>query len=510
LISLERRTLNACGVLFVSATLLSGCGPASTSEGGGRNILTIGVPEGVVAGTDLGVQSLATALTLEGLTQLSPDGRPIPRLAQSWSWERDGLSLRMVLRPDVILHDGTPLTAGLAADLVRDAVTRPSNRAQLTSLSDITAIRGEGEYELVIDLARRSVFLLEDLELPLAVGPQRLGTGPYRVVKREPTEIVLQRFEKYYLGIPKIDEVVIKPFGMRTAWASLLRGEVDVVTEIPPDAVEFVQNEEVDVISYERRYQYLVAFNSSRPPFNSAPVRRALNYAINRDTLIQDILELGNPSTGPLWPKHWAYDTSVASYTFDAGLAAALLDSAGVRQEIRQAGRPGSRLRFTCLIPANFSLIERVGLHVQKQLYDVGVDMQFEVVSIEEFGTRIREGRFEAILPPDMVSGPSFGRSYLFWASQTQFKGLNVFGYENAEAERLFGILRTSVNEAAIRSATSNLQRVLLEDPPALFLAWNERSRAVRRDFKVIRDPGRDPVSTIWRWDAADRSANTQ
>ena len=104
----------------------------------------------------------------------------------------------------------------------------------------------------------------------------------------------------------------------------------------------------------------------------------------------------------------------------------------------------------------------------------------------------------------EMIGGPSLGRAYNFWGSARNVKGLNVFGYENAEAERLFGILRTSTNEAAIRSATSNLQRVLLADPPALFIAWDERSRAIRREFQVIRDPDRDPVSTIWRWAAAD------
>ena len=70
-----------------------------------------------------------------------------------------------------------------------------------------------------------------------------------------------------------------------------------------------------------------------------------------------------------------------------------------------------------------------------------------------------------------------------------------MFGYENAEAERLFDVLRTSTNEAAVRSATRQLQRVLLDDPPALFLAWNERARAVRRRFQVVQEPDRDPLS---------------
>jgi peptide/nickel transport system substrate-binding protein len=457
----------------------------------------------LVAGTDLGLQDLAAFLSVEGLTQLSPDGRAMPRLAKSWSWERDGTCLRLVLRPDVTLHDGTPLTASLAADLLRTAVERPANRQQFTSLADVESVRAEGDLEIVIELTQRSAFLPEDLELRLAVGPQRLGTGPYRVV-RESSEIVMERFDKYYGGIPQIEQVIITPFAqLRTAWAGLLRGELDMVTNVPPDAVEFINNEEVEVFSFDRRYQYLVAFNSRRPPFTSPAVRRALNYAVDRQALIDDVLQgRGKPSTGPLWPKHWAYDTSVPSFGFDTGNAISLLNTAGIAADTKQEGRPNARFRFTCLIPAQFSLLERVGLNVQKQLYNIGVDMQFEVVPIEKFDARVREGQFEAMMI-DMLSGPSLGRAYNFWGSARNVKGFNFFGYENAEAERLFGILRTSTNEAAVRSATSNLQRVLRDDPPALFLAWQERSRAIRRNFQVIQEPDRDPVTTIWRWTTA-------
>ena len=465
-------------------------------------MLTIGVPGGVIAGTDLGLQNLASNLSTEGLTQLGVDGHAVPKLARSWTWENDGKRLRILLRTGVTFHDGTPLTSALAAKLVTAAVNRPSNLRLFTSLSDITDVRPDGDEAIVLDLKQQSAFLPEDLELPLTLGPDN-GTGPYRVVQRQPTDIVLQGYNRYYGGAPRIDKIDVKSSGaMRTAWASLLRGELDLVTEVPPDAVEFVQNEQVEVISYSRRYQYLVAFNSKRAPFDKPIVRRALNYAIDRQRLLDNILQgRGIASTGPLWPKHWAYDHTITPYAYDSTLARSLLETAGLRIE-KHAGRPDSRLRFTCMIPANSSVLERIGLEVQKQLYVIGVDMQFEVVSPEEFNTRVQDGRFEALLI-EMISGSSIGRAYNFWGSAKNVKGLNVFGYENPEAERLFTVLRTSYNEAAERSATSNLQRVLLEDPPAIFLAWNERSRAVRRDFGVVPEPDRDPLTTIWRWSPA-------
>lgn len=504
----KRRTnsWNLCGVFLLLGLGLAAC---TESKGGGsptRKILTIGFPEGTIAGSELGLGQLTTGFTLEGLTQVSRDGRALPRLAAAWTWENGGLSLRVSLREGVTFHDGTPLTASLIAELLSSAIKRPGNRALHPTLDDVIAVRPDGNLQLVIHLSQPSGLLPEDLDVPLGIGEENIGTGPFRFVRKDSSNVILERFDRYYLGLPEIEQIVIRPFDtLRTAWTSLLRGEVDMVTNVPHDAIEFVRNDAVEVISFERRYQFLIAFNSANPLFASSVVRRALNMAVNREQLIKNVLNgYGESATGPLWPKHWAYDASIQPYRFDPRLAMSLLDDAGFkpRQSAATVGRPPARLRFTCVLPADFSTLERVGLEVQKQLYEVGVDMQFQVVPFEEYDARIRDGRFEAVLV-DMISGPTLARPYIFWRSAKGFRGLNVFGYENAEAEALFHSLRTSTNEATLRSTTHQLQRVLLDDPPALFLAWNERSRAVRREFQITDEPEQDPLLMIWRWTAA-------
>lgn len=495
-----------CGVLIFSP-LLASCARQTDEAGVEKTTLTIGVPE-AIAGADFGLRNVASTLSREGLTQLSPDGRPLPKLAESWAWDPGGLVLRMNLRKGVTFHDGTPLTAELAAGILRTALAKSSNQTFMISFADVRDIRANGALQLVFTLSRPSALLPEDLELPLEIGTPAIGTGAYRVMSSEPGKITLQANEDYYLGAPRIRQLIVQPFpALRTAWSSLLRGEVDMVTEVPPDAVEFVANNDVRVVSFARRYQYIVAFNSRVPPFDKPAVRRALNLAIDRDALVRDVLKgRGQPAVGPLWPQHWAYDASAGSIGFDPALAESLLDASGMPERPSAVG-PRARMRFTCLIPANFSLVERLALSIQKQLYDVGVDVQFEVVSGEELDSRVRSGRFDAILL-DIVGGPTFGRAYMLWGSTKNFQGLNVFGYENAEAERLFGVLRTTTSEGAVRSAARGLQRVLLDDPPALFLAWTERSRAVRRDFEIVRDAQRDPpdpLYSIWRWAPAVR-----
>jgi peptide/nickel transport system substrate-binding protein len=488
--------------VFFCLLVVSGCSISTSRQqqiDADRTQLTIGVPETSVGGDEVGLGGLSTLLSVQELTQLSPDGRPMPHLAESWRWEKDNLRLRLKLLPKITFHDGTPLTATLAAQLLRDAIKREANLVQYPSLADIYDIRADGELDILIDLSRRSAFLPTDLAIPIRLGPQRLGTGPYRVVKSDPEELILEGYDRHHRGAPSIPRIVIRPYAtLRTAWTSLLRGEVDMVTDVPPTAVEFIQNDTVQVVSFPRRYQYVVAFNSQRLPFKSPLVRQALNLAVDRERIISRVLNgAGTPATGPVWPTYWAYDSSVSSYGYDPSRAASMLDEAGFTSN--SADRRGIRFRFTCLIPSNFVVWERVALEVQKSLYNIGVDMQFRVVPVNEFVALVSKGEFEAVLN-NMISGPTPMRGYIFWRSARQFKGLNVFGYENAEAEDLFETLRESQNDASIRTATRRLQRVFLEDPPALFLAWDERARAIRRDFAIPEDPGRDPLFTLARW----------
>src|SRR5688572_25163408 len=92
--NLRRRTVPWfwCGVFFFPL-LATACGSSEPRPSASRNELTIGISEGSVASAEIGVRELINALTLEGLFQVDVDGRALPRLAEKWAWENDGLTL---------------------------------------------------------------------------------------------------------------------------------------------------------------------------------------------------------------------------------------------------------------------------------------------------------------------------------------------------------------------------------------------------------------------------------
>jgi hypothetical protein len=120
----------------------------------------------------------------------------------------------------------------------------------------------------------------------------------------------------------------------------------------------------------------------------------------------------------------------------------------------------------------------------------VGVDIHFGPCR-RSIDARLSLGDFAAVLA-DAISGPSLGRSYLFWRPARASRGYNYFGYENAEVERLFQDLRNSRSDSEVRTLTHRLQRAFMSDPPAIFLAWSERTRAIRAGIPVTASPDAD------------------
>jgi peptide/nickel transport system substrate-binding protein len=515
----SRRTW-CCGVLVFPLLLLACDKADSVPKPRIPESLVIGYPEGIGTGEGGGAAQLAEVLAIEPLTRIGADGRAVPHLATGWEWSDENRAMTLTLRPNVFLHDGRLLTASLAAEILRSVMAQAIIEGKQTSFDEVTGITTRGDLDIVLTMKRPSSFLPEDLSLPFGIFPKRekgaapkpaIGTGPYQIVSRSDTEIVLKRFERYYRGPALIPQVVIQSFeSLRTAWADFLRGGLGMVTDLPPDTVELVKSDDIEILSFRRPYQYLLAFNARIPALSNPQVRRALNIAIDRDVFVKNVLhEHGAAASGPIWPGHWAYNAALQPYKADPAEAVRLLESAGFRlQASHDPARPPARLRFSCIVPEGFITYERVVLELQRQLFAIGVDLEVDALPVRSYGQLMNAGKFEAAFI-DLISAPSLNRPYMFWRSAREKSGqLNVFGYENPEAERLFQTIREARDDEDVRQATHQLQRVFMQDPPALFIAWNQRSRAVRRELGVAADSGEDPLLSLWRWGADNTSGD--
>jgi peptide/nickel transport system substrate-binding protein len=427
-----------------------------------------------------GLQQYLGNLSIEGLVAPYEDGRPRPWLAERWETSPDGLTLTVLLRRNARFHDGKPVTASVVAEVLRDTLPKLMGRSFQEDVEQITA---PDDFHIQIRLHQSSRLLIESLEIGIREPRNtNVGTGPYLVPVGSPNQ--LQASQDYYLGQPKIDRIVFHTYPtVRTAWAELLRGNLDMLYEVNLDALDSLQAaSNVSVFSYLRHYQYVVMFGRRASDFKSAAIRREVNAAIDRNGIIHDVLnDHGIASVGPVPPQHWALDKSAPRLEFDPVLSKNL------------ASR---KLRFTCLVAAD-SVYERIALALKQQLAAASVDMRIQEVTQDEIIQAGKSKDFEALLI-DVISGPSMFRSFRQYYSRAPFD-LKPVG--NSSIDAALDRIRHAPSDEEYRKGVTDFQRAIVDDPPEIFLVWGERARAVSRRFDVVRpEDGRDVLNTLRLW----------
>ena len=422
-----------------------------------------------------------------------PDGRQTDRVATEATWDAEGKTLRLKLRHDVYFHDGTLLTPELAAQCLLEGL---SEEPSFKSVESVTA---SGADTVDIKLKERNAFVLLDLS-GLTVtkpGAKDIGVGPYRIVARNEQGAKLDAFPRYFRGRPGLSGIDVRNYPtQRNAWTALMRGEIDMLHEVSRDAAEFVKAESaVRTYSFLRPYYIDLVFNVRHPILKNPEVRKAINEALDRASLVRDgINGRGREIDGPIWPQHWAYTPSSKPFKFDPVSARDRLERAGFKPRPASNGTMPSRLAFTCLVFSDDTRFERLAVLVQKQLADVGIDMKLVPVSQKELVPRAARGDFEAFLFE--AAGRSLNWVHTFWRSneQTYFNT----GYVSADA--VLDRVKLALTDEETRAAVAELDRVFHDDPPAAFIAWQETSRAVSTRFDVGGEENRDILANLWQW----------
>jgi len=483
------------------AALIAQCACAAACAGGAEGSpegasLRVGQPAPVIKANDVGITFHKFALTRETLVTIGGDGRPGPRILESWEAAPDRLTWRLKIRSGVRFHDGTPVTAGALAPHV-------SSRLRTLSSGAVRDVTAAGDEMLVVALNEPYAFLFEDIatiSAEHAVGSQRFGTGPYVLTEESPERLVFASVDNHYRGTPAIDRVEVRLYPeQRNAWSALMRDEIDMLYDVSRESLEFVRGESsVAVSTFTRPFVYLLGLNHGHPQLRDPRVRRALSDGVDRNALVRVALAgEGEPAGGYIWPNHWAYDPAASSATYDPQNAVRLLENAGL-QVRHERGRMPARLRIRCAV---YESMRKIGLVLQRQLAAIDVDLQLEVVDLPQMIERLTTGNYDSFVF-EMASLRGFKSPYQFWRSDTV---MLKHGY--AGADDVLDRVRRAASDEEFRLAASALQQRFRDDPPAVFLAWDRTSRAVTRRFEVPSTT-EDVYHSIARWKPAAKDSN--
>jgi peptide/nickel transport system substrate-binding protein len=456
----------------------------------------------------------------EGLTaQELGTYKIVPGLAQSWDISKDGLTYTFHLRPNVKFHDGTPLTA----DAVKFCFDRQMNdqgpfyatgtypyvKGFLGNVAGVEVVN-PGTVQIRLKspltpflqyLAHHSLYIYSPEALKKwgkDVVKHPVGTGPFKLETWEPgVRVVLSRNDQYWGGAPKIRQAIYVPIIEAQARLSAIKtGEIDMTMDVPPDSLgDLRKDPDVVVAEANSSAVWYVALNTRHPALKDKRVRQALNYAVQKDAIIRDILKgTAIVATTPLSPVYGPYhEDKTARYPYDPEKAKALLKEAGY----------ASGFDVTFFVPESGSGMQspvEMGTVIQANLAAVGVRAKIQTM---EWGAYLKK----YLDSPDMAEmswNPSIGdpdhMMYMLLSSDRFPPAFNAGYYQNPRVDELLRKGRTTIDDRERIPLYREAQRLVMEDAPWIFVDHGKQVIVYRKRVQGFKlHPNFDLVLTqVW------------
>jgi peptide/nickel transport system substrate-binding protein len=345
-----------------------------------------------------------------GLFRLDSDSlEPVPYLAVSYRFVSPRV-LDVTLREDVRFHSGAPFQA---ADVVAtlEALGDPSLQARASHVvSAIERVEAKGEHEVVIHMSRTHATLLTDLEVPILRRDQARdvhtdalsldGLGPYRVASLVKGTIELAPADGAALPRPSHALHIRTVHDENARALRLVSGETDVAPSgLSPWLLPTLAEHGLRVASRPGANLVYVLFRTDQGPFADARARRAFGLAIDRESIVKDMLGgRARLATGLLPPGHWA-STPRELVPHDPAASRELLG--------------GARLHCT-LLGSTDRLRVAIARVMAQDLADVGIDADIVPLELGTLLSRLGAGDFDAaVLQIPELAEPNTLRVFL-------------------------------------------------------------------------------------------------
>jgi peptide/nickel transport system substrate-binding protein len=434
-------------------------------------------------------------------------------LAEEMNWF-DDQTLVVKLRQGVLFHDGVEMTADDVVFTFNRVIQEnaieypePHSSPRQSLIAPLESIESIDRYTVVMHfnvpwppamqlLVHQQIVPKDYIQEVGTKGfvEHPIGTGPFKFVSASPglDEVVLERFEDYYGGAPDlppvgpacVDRVVFRAVpDPLTRAAALAIGEVDIIQAVPLDLIETLEEKRaVQIKTAPGTQPKWMEMNVQRPPFDDVRVRQALNYAIDKERIIEEVY--GGRAValpGPLSPFNNFADKGLEPYPYDPTKALALLAEAGWMDSDGDGmlDQDGERLTF-----AMDTLQEWLPLAeaVADQLRVIGVTANIRswepslirprllagsrLAYLDDWGDSAFDpvGHFEAKWH-SYVEGQSYGRA-------------NFSGYNNQRVDQLIVMGERTADPDERQAIYDEAQDIIYEEVPAVFLILPEEVEA--------------------------------
>ncbi|SLN26455.1 ABC transporter substrate-binding protein [Roseisalinus antarcticus] len=424
-----------------------------------------------------------------------------PALATDWTISEDGTVYTFTLREGVTFHDGSAFDAE-AVKFNFDRMLDEEHPYHDTGpfplaffFSAVETVEAVDPQTVRFTLNAPYAPFLSNLAYPtgLIVSPAAVeeygadfgrnpsGTGAFTFGEWRSNEaVVVQANPDYWDGAPELQTVVFRPItDANTRTAEMLAGGIDLMVEVPPVALSEFEGDAYTVHEQAGPHVWFLILNAKEGPFADVRVRQAANYAINKEAIVNDVLEgTAEVAAGPTPPAFaWAYNPDLEPYPYDPDKA---------RELLAEAGAEGAELTFY-VTEGGSGMLDPVsmGTAIQADLEAVGLDVTIETYEWNTFLGNVNpglEGKADMAEMAWMTNDPdTLPFLTLRTAAFPDNGGFNSGYYSNPEVDALLDAARVETDQDERARLYQEMQVIVQEDAPWVFVA-NWKQNAVTSD----------------------------
>ncbi|MEO3791623.1 ABC transporter substrate-binding protein [Nonomuraea sp. B10E15] len=478
---LARRDLFKIGGLAAATVSLGACASTKPSGGGQGS-----------AGTALRVSLASDATTLDPqkqgdlpsmnvlinvfdtLTVRDTDDKLVGGLAERWE-SKDDKTWRFHLRRNVTFHNGEPCDAAAVAYSI-ERLINPDTQSPIVELRLVTGAEVIDPH--TVDLvtkepdpilpAKLSLFggvivppkhIKEKGEKAFAEHP--IGTGPFTFERwQRDSQITLKANPDHWNGKPAVEQLVFKIMpDPSSSLAALQSGEVDIVTGLTPDAAQQLGDAPgFKVVTRPGVRTFFVSLDTEEGPLKDKRVRQALNHALDVDTLITSVLNGAAERTPTFIPKQaFGFDPAIQPYQHDVAKAKSLLAAAGHPD--------GFALKLS-----SSTADKDIAQAISGQLAEVGVKAEVSLLDPATFKGRLVSDNRKALGEMYFVGNSGWTMDASSNLQSFVRHDRRQSRWNNPKADALVDKEEQSVDPEVRQEAFTELQKMLIEESPFLYL----------------------------------------
>ena len=506
---IDRRTFIQAA-LALSTTLATASAVASrieaaTPKRGGH--LKVGLAGGSTTDSwdpaiyaDTFMQMLGLGMCFNCLTEVSASGELVPELAESWEASSDAKTWTFDLRRDVTFHNGKPFGAADVVESIQHHMGEQSKSFAKTLVSRIREMRIDNEHRIIFVLKGASAdfpYLLSDYHLTILPAGHKeealtkgIGTGGYVAESFDPgVRAVAKRNPNYFKpDRAYFDSVELIGVADSTArMTALLTGEVDVVNRVDLKTEHLLRRtKDVEIFEVTGNQHFTFPMNTTLSPFDNNDVRLALKYAIEREALVQTILQ-GHGRVAndhPIGPANRYYAADLEQHSYDPEKA---------KFHLKKAGLSSLSVKLSAADAAFAGAVDAAVLYAESAR-PAGIDIEVVREPNDGYWTNVWRKK------PWCASYWS-GRATADWMFTDAYaagSGQNETYWENESFNKLLVDARGELNESKRREMYRELQRIVRDEGGAVIPMYANYVDAASN--KLAHGPA---IGNIWQMDGA-------